>query len=90
MCERVLTAARNRCGLLNFARENKVVCSRSYIRELLDQCISVAKTPEKVSISVEHYIDATICYAGPRPNYSSYKQPYFKCITAMNDEGNNG
>ncbi len=89
----MIASEANRCkkivaGLLNFARENKVVSSRTNIRELLDQCISVAQTPEKVSISVEHNIDDPYAMLDRDQIIQVISNLISNAITAMNDEGN--
>ncbi|MFW5701968.1 MAG: [Fe-Fe] hydrogenase large subunit C-terminal domain-containing protein, partial [Bacteroidota bacterium] len=44
-------------GLLNFARQNKVVAQPTDIREMIDQCLKITQIPKKVKLKVTHDLE---------------------------------
>jgi signal transduction histidine kinase len=44
-------------GLLNFARQNKIVPRPTDIREMIDQCLKITQIPKKVKLKVTHNLE---------------------------------
>ncbi len=56
---KVIVQEADRCkkivsGLLNFARKNKVIISKTNITELINQCLKLIQIPENIKLDIDH------------------------------------
>jgi signal transduction histidine kinase/iron only hydrogenase large subunit-like protein len=88
----IITTEANRCkkivsGLLNFARENKVVLLRTNVREIVDQCINITQAPDNIELTVEHSLEDPLAELDRDQILQVLNNLINNAITAMPDGG---
>jgi signal transduction histidine kinase/iron only hydrogenase large subunit-like protein len=82
----------NRCkkivaGLLNFARENKVVLNMTNVCEMVDQCVAVTPVPDNINVNLVHNLDNTDAMLDRDQIIQVLNNLITNSVTAMPDGG---